>query len=376
MKRFVWLSAALLPLFVARPASAVTVLDDKEHDRSLSVGILLQPQLTFTEDGAPSGHDFSTDFFLRRVRMYTGGQIFKGMTFFLQVDQPNLGKGGAFEPLAFFRDAVLSYEFYRELSVDGGLILWPFTHNSLEGAGSLHTIDYRNPGLLYPGTEGKLFSDVGLQVRGLLFNDRLHYRAGAFEGARGPALPANPPAGTVPVNEKGIPRFMGMLRFNILGVEDKFFLQGVYFADKPLLSVGVGADFQPHALRISPTYVADYFALNADAFLEYPLNEDMEIIANAAVARWREGTGAVNTAISVFGEAGFRYKWIEPLVAVDWVKAEQGLRDYIDVRPGVNFWFRKHNANLKAEAAYSSDTRPATGADRQFVVTVQGQVFF
>ncbi len=375
MKRFVWFSVALLPLFVARSASAVTVLEDKEHDRSLSVGILLQPQLTFTQDGAPSGKDYSTDFFLRRVRMYTAGEIFKGMTFFVQIDQPNLGKGGNFETSAFFRDAVLSYEFMRELSIDGGLILWPFTHNSLEGAGSLHTIDYRNPGLIYPGTEGKLFSDVGLQLRGLALNDRLHYRAGVFEGARGPAIPAAAPT-AAPLNPKGIPRFMGMVRLNIFGVEDKFFFQGVYFAEHPMLSIGAGVDYQPQALRAPNNDVTDYFAVNGDVFLEYPLNEDNEVIANAAVADWRQGTNSPNTALTVFGEVGYRYKWIEPLVAADLVEAENNANEYFDIRPGVNFWFKKHNGNLKAEAAWSTDKRPATGIDRAFVVTVQGQVYF
>jgi hypothetical protein len=376
MKRLVSFVVALLPLIAARPAHAVTVYEDKENDRSVNVGILLQPQLTFTQDGAPSGHDLDTQFFLRRVRIYTGGEIFKGMTFFLQVDQPNLGKGGNFDTSVFFRDAVLSYQFFRPLSIDAGLILWPFTHNSLEGAGSLHTIDYRNPGLLYPATEGKLFSDVGVQLRGLAFNDRLHYRAGAFEGARGPAIPAGAPAGTAPINPKGIPRFMGMVRFNILGVEDQFFFKGVYFADSPLLSIGVGADFQPRALRAPDTSVTDYAAFNGDVFLEYPLNADNEIIANATIADWREGAGSPNTGLSSFGEVGYRYKWIEPVVALDWVHAEQKANDYFDVRPGVNFWFRKHYANLKAEAAWSTDTRPATGTDRQFVVTLQGQAFF
>src|SRR5439155_14082044 len=132
----------------------------------------------------------STDFLLRRVRTYVAGQIAKGWTFFLQVDQPNLDRGGDFTGPMFFRDAVMSYEVRRELSIDAGLILWPFTHNSLEGAGSLHTIDYRAPGLLYPLTEGRVFSDTGLQLRGLVLGDRLHYRVGAFEGARGPNIPA------------------------------------------------------------------------------------------------------------------------------------------------------------------------------------------
>ncbi|MBV9945678.1 MAG: hypothetical protein JOZ69_02395 [Myxococcales bacterium] len=367
-------------VLAGRQAQAVTVLDDKEHDRSLSVGILLQPQLTFTQDGAPppapTGHNLSTDFFLRRVRMYTAGQITKGLTFFLQIDQPNLGQNGNFVPSgttsAFFRDAVVSYEFAREFSIDGGLILFPFTHNSLEGAGSLHTVDYRPaPALNYPGNEGRIFSDVGVQLRGLLFDDRLHYRVGAFEGARaGSSTPPNPL-----INESGIPRFTGMLRFNILGVEDKFYFQGVYFAEKPLVSIGVGGDFQPHA-ETAPTGISDYAAANADVFVEYPLTGDDEIIANAAVADWRVGKNSPGTGVSVFGEAGYRHAWIEPLIAMDWFKADDNLRDYVDIRPGLNFWLRKHNGNIKAEAVWSSNWTPAEQHVRSFQVVVQGQVFF
>jgi hypothetical protein len=370
-----FLPIGLASLFVvARPALALTVFEDKATDRILNVGILLQPQVAFREDGAPSGHDLSTDFFLRRVRMYTGGQIAKGLTFFLQVDQPNLDLNGDFAAQLSFRDAWMSYEFAREINLDAGLILWPFTHNSLEGAGSLHTIDYRNPGLLYPTTEGKGFSDTGVQLRGLLLDDRLHYRVGAFEGARNnPA--ANMP-GATPINEKAIPRFMGMLRWNFLGVEDKFFLNGVYFADHPMLSVGVGADFQPNALRLGTTGVTDYSAFNADVFLEYPMPGDNAVIANLAVAKWNEGTGSPTTAVTVFGELGYRMGIIEPVLAVDYLKASDDVREFYDIRPEINFWFRKHNGNLKAEAAFSSDKRPPAFANRQFVVTVQGQVYF
>ncbi len=381
-------SAMIVSLFlvcvaVSRPVQAITVFEDKANDRSLSVGVLLQTQATFTAKGAPNG-DLSTDFFLRRVRMYAAGQIAKGLTFFLQIDQPNLDKGGDFSGPPFFRDAVMSYEVVRELSIDAGLILEPFTHNSLEGAGSLHTIDYRNGGLLYPATEGRLFSDTGVQLRGLVIGDRLHYRVVAFEGARGPAEAGVMPGatGVVPVNEKGIPRFMGMLRLNLLGVEDKFFFQGVYFTDHPLLSIGVGADYQPHALRVgaapnqSPN-VFNYSAFNADVFLEYPLPGDMEIIANAAVVKWNQGTGSIQTGTSVFGEAGFRIGIIEPIIAGDYFKAENNVRTFWDIRPELNLWFRKNNANVKAEFAYVKDERPSGGAATiSKIGTIQGQVYF
>jgi hypothetical protein len=130
--------------------------------------------------------------FLRRGRLIVSGEVMKGLTFFVDTDQPNWGKGGNWSGALIVQDAFGSYEVARELTVDAGFMLVPFTHNSVEGAGSLHALDYHLAMLHYPPGVGPALRDGGVQVRGLAFSDRLHYRVGIFEGVRGPGVAASP----------------------------------------------------------------------------------------------------------------------------------------------------------------------------------------
>lgn len=367
-------ATALASLFAASSAHAANVYEDKEKDISLNVGFLAQPQMQITQDGAPDAKSYSTDFFLRRARLYVFGAAAKNLTFFFDTDQPNWGKGGVWDQVFIVQDAFMSYEVRRELTIDAGFMLVPLSHHTLEGAASLHAIDYHSPSLHFPATMGKTLRDGGVQIRGLAFGDHLHYRLGVFEGARGPNLPAGAAPGTLPLNEDGEPRFAAQVRANILGVEDKFFMSGIYFADKPMLSIGAGYDYQRHSTRIV-NGVSNHAALSGDVFFEYPFSADDEILAKVQVTHWAEGTGSVATGLGTFGEAGFRHKWIEPLVAVDYFHAEKGLSDYYAVRGGLNFWLRKHATNIKAEVAWIDDDRPS-GAKRDVIGTVQGQIYF
>lgn len=376
--RLAAVSTAFGILLCASTASAINVAKDEEKHRSLDVGLLLQPQMQITKDGAPDASSTSTDFFLRRARLIVSGEVMQGLTFFFDTDQPNWGKNGAWNGAFIVQDAFASYEVRRELTFDAGFMLVPFTHHTLEGAASLHAIDYHAAMIHFPAGVGPAFRDGGVQARGLLFDDRVHYRLAVFEGVRGPgiATPA-PPAGSpgaMPLNAAGEPRFAAQVRFNILGVEDKFFLKGIYFADKPMLSVGAGYDYQRHSTRI-PLGISNHSAVSADAFFEYPLSQDQEILAKAAFVHYEEGTNSIATGNGGFGEAGFRYKWLEPLVGGDAFHALGGLQDYYAVRGGVNFWLSKHAANIKAEVAYTIDDRP-TAVKRDLVGTLQGQIFF
>jgi len=352
--------------------AAVTVVDDKEHDVSFKVSLILQAQVQFTQDGAPNGKSWSTDFFLRRARLLLFGQATKNFTYFFTIDQPNWGKGGDFTTSAFVQDVVLTYEPCRQIIVDAGLLAPPFMHNTLESAAWLNAIDYHAALLHYPAGMGKNFRDTGVQVRGLLFNDRLHYRAGVFEGVRGPAIPANAPTTTLPLNEDAEPRVAAMVRLNLLGAEDKYLMPGITLGETPTVSVGVGYDFQRHATRI-PNGISDHSAISGDIFADYPFSADDELVAKGAIMHWGEGTNNVASGLAAFGEAGFRHVWFEPVIGVDWFHAEHSLDDYYAVRGGLNFWIRKYTTNIKAEMAYIEDDA-ATGKKRGPVGTVQWQI--
>lgn len=373
--------AAVLML-ATTPAGAVNVLEDKEKGLSLDVAVLAQPQLQMTKDASPDG-GLSTDLFLRRTRLFVYGKVSKEISFFVDTDQPNWGKNGDFSSSMYVQDAVISWSPGRALTIDAGMLLVPFSHHGLEGAAGLNGLDYHTLVLPYATGIGKVLRDTGVVFRGLLFDDRIHYRVGAFEGVRGAApKTATDPA---PLNPHGEPRFTGELRFNVLGSEDRLFLGGIYFAEKPLFSVGAGFDWQHKAMRaLDGKAREDYFAVNGDAFLEYPFSADMELIAKGQFTHSQFGVGQPKTGDGFFAEAGFRYAWIEPVVAMDWFQqknftalsgvATNGTKT-TTLKGGVNFWARKHQTNVKAELGWSA-VKTAAATTHPLVFTLQGQVFF
>ena len=191
----------------APTAHAVPVVEDKEKGLAINVGALIQPQFQMTMSGAnsdtgpcgngdtdrcspgignPRGDGPSYDFFVRRARLMLWGSVNKQISFFIDTDEPNLGKGGSFATTTFIQDAFATYTFMPELRIDGGLMLVPLSHHTLEGATSLNALDYHSDLVRFP--TGRIFRDAGIQVRGVALEDHLHYRLGIFEGVRNGAL--------------------------------------------------------------------------------------------------------------------------------------------------------------------------------------------
>jgi hypothetical protein len=381
-------------------ASAVTVFKDDDKGVVVNVGVLAQPWFQVTAPGAANqgspgvgaadGESPSFDFFLRRVRLLAYGSITKELSYFVETDQPNLGKGGDFTSSMFIQDAFLSYAFAPEFTVDAGMMLVPLSHHTIEGAIGLNALDYHADVIRFPA--GKIFRDTGIQLRGLLLNKLIHYRLGVFEGVRQAAVPppAMPPAvPPTPLNENGLPRVAAQLRVNILGDESDFFLKGIYFTPKPLVSVGLGADLQSKGVRKLNGAPGTYHALSADVFVDYPFTAEDELVVKANYFNYGEGASGVpgSTALAAGGnafyaEAGFRHAWIEPLAFIEYLKAKNDSLSILSPHVGVNFWAMKHTFNIKADIGYRKTERPAVAPATGNVTlkdwsgTVQGQVFF
>jgi hypothetical protein len=408
-------TSLLAGLFIGSQAEAATVFKDEEKGVAVNVGVLLQPQFQLTAPagegkgstgiGAPDGKSPSFDFFLRRARILVYGNVTKDLAYFIETDQPNFGKGGDFTTSMFVQDAFFSYTVVPELKIDFGMMLVPLSHHTLEGATGLNALDYHSDTIRFPA--GKIFRDTGVQFRGLAAGNHLHYRLGIFEGVRNSAVPkdapvamgAMPPPAFAPLNKNGLPRLTAQVRANILGEEADFFLKGIYFSPKPIISVGVGADIQPNGVRKADGNPTLYRAISVDAFVEYPFTADDELIFKGNFFNYGEGT-PVNpnapatantlpgsTALATGGnafyaEVGFRHAWIEPLIFLDYLKASKDALTIMSPHVGANFWINKHAFNFKVDAGYKSTKTPAaaplmgTVEKKDILATVQGQVFF
>jgi hypothetical protein len=403
-------------MFMGSQAEAATVFKDEEKGVAVNVGALIQPWFQLTAPagdgkgsagiGAPDGKSPSFDFFLRRARILVYGNITKDLAYFIETDQPNMGKGGDFSVPMFVQDAFFSYTVVPEFKIDFGMMLVPLSHHTIEGAIGLNALDYHSDTIRFPA--GKIFRDNGVQFRGLVANNRLHYRLGIFEGVRS-TVPA--PANSRPLNKSGLPRLTAQVRANIMGDESDFFLKGIYFSPKPIISIGVGFDVQANGVRKLNGDPGLYRALSVDAFVEYPFTADDELIFKGNFFNYGEGSAVLTPAVAqvvdpttmmvttpgspavtvagssalaaggnaFYAEVGFRHAWIEPLAFIDYVKAKNDTLTIMSPHVGCNFWINKHTFNFKADVGYKSTKTPSamgTVEKKDILGTVQGQVFF
>jgi hypothetical protein len=244
----------------------------------------------------------------------------------------------------------------KEFEFDAGLMLLPWTHNSLTSSARFATldehVDVTKRG--YPAGSNGRGRDMGLLIRGLL-TDFIYYRVGVFNGvqsANGVAPTPALPAGLTGVNPGDSLAFVGTIRLNILGKEEGYAFCGVY-CGTPLFSIGFGADIQPRAIR-APTRTspgASYQGYFADLFLSLPFGDNEFVLEGGWVRTVYAGNGA---PISSASAAGLNLR----------NNAGNGFYGHIGIRFGPimpTFALETYNSNL-AEANVTSTTLSFLGA--------------
>jgi hypothetical protein len=357
------LLATLVALLHAGPAAAVKLTLGEEA--VLNVNVLLQPQSQLLKDAAPVGH-VGTDLYLRRIRLLVFGNVTKNLSFFIETDQPNYGRDGNFDVSLFMQDAFVSYMFADKVWVDAGLLIAPLSRHNLQGAIALNTVDY-HAGLVHftPGV-GKVWRDTGVQLRG--FAGPLGFRAALLNGAEGVRKP------DATVNPDDLPRGVAHVRWNFLTREEDLFFQGIYFDDKPRLSVGLGADYQPSAVATASGVHAS-LALATDVFLDIPLAGDQSVVFQTHVFHYREGFDNMMSGTGFFSEAGWRIGRFEPVLSGEYFNSRVVNQDQLILRPGFNVWFQGHTFNLKTEVAFAR-VGDLSRADTAITGTAQLQFFY
>ncbi len=363
-------------LLHAAPAGAVKLA--AKEDIWLDLHLLLQPWMQLRYEPAAE-RSFGNDFYLRRARIIVGGQLTKWVSFFVETDQPNWGKGGDWSKATFLvQDAYLSFDLHEAFKVVAGLVLIPFVHNAAQGATSLHTLDYHTELVKYPTGSHIVWRDVGVVVRGLVARKRIDYRlaitrgvADGFEVIK--ADPANPASVAIKSRTRSVPRFSGRVAFNLFDAEEGFFLGGTYHGSKKVLSVGAAFDVQPGVFGDGTAY----YGVGGDLFVDLPLGGNrrlsgqLDLVSYGARSNPERGIGLCFDLGVAFG------RW-EPMIALDWYrwnKATSFVDQSLGLHAGLAWWMLGHNVNLKLDLGL---LKPAglTMGKLQTVVTLQPQLFF
>ena len=338
----------------------------QKDELKVNLGLLLQPQALVEQAAAPDGGTGS-DFFLRRARLMLYGNLTSSVSFFVETEQANLGKGGDWSTSIFLLDAFGSVEVVPGVFIDGGLMLVPFTRHDLQAATSLNGVDYHSKLIEFPTGSQRIWRDVGVEGRAALADGMVILRGGVFNGVPGTA--ANMMTGVMERNDGDLPRLAGNARLVIVGKDDGFFLPGIRFSDEPTVSVGAGVDWQKGA-NASMTGPIDHLAFAGDVFAEIPVIEDQEVIAQATVAHYSDGAGVAATGTGGFVEAGYRIGRFEPLISAEKFNSDAAAGDYTGLHAGANAFFNKHKANLKLDVARVE----AGGAAAKIVAILQAQL--
>lgn len=235
----------------------------------IDFGFLAQGQAEWFT--SPLTKTTTQNLFLRRIRLIAGGQINDKLSFFIDSDSPNLGKGQAdgtkVAGNVYLQDVIFTYKFRTEFQLDGGLLLVPVSHNGAQGATSLLPVDYGPYSFLASDpTDSRVGRDYGLQARGYLFNKHIEYRAGAYQGRRNP-------------NANDSFRYTGRLVWYLFGSDTNFFYTGTTLGTKQILALGTSFDNQ-----------ANYHAQTVDLFYDQPLFKGDGLTVQADLTHYDGGT--------------------------------------------------------------------------------------
>jgi hypothetical protein len=255
------------------------------------------------------------------------------------------------------------------LKIDMGYMLPPSTHNADQGAGTLYGWDYfansfRNSNS-FNSSGAPVGRDAGVQLRGLVLDNHLEYRAGLFQGRR------NTASADGRVGDRNFFRFAARLQVNLLDPETGFFYAGSYLGTKRVLSLGAAVDLQ-----------GGYVHWGADAFADMPLGAGV-LTAQVNLAHYNGKdfivAGGISTPLAnqtaLMGEAGYLFDAanLSPIVRFERQWNDTANTHETRVGGGLAFWPYGHAFNLKA--FYMRVTPDAMGQHGFNQINVQAQVY-
>ena len=364
-------------------------IESKNGSASLKVGLLLQPQFETIGSSTAANEGSANNLFVRRARLLIGGTLFKNFEYFFETDTPNLFKadaaGAKSIPAMWVTDAFMTWKAYDDfLKFDVGYMLTPGAHNALQGAGTLLGLDYFSNSFNHQfvfNTGGPLVPvagrDAGLEVRGLLLDNHIEYRAGLFQGLRRAPEAAVPPDTTGEIASQNMFRFAGRLQINLLDAETGFFYAGTYLGKKKVASVGAALDVQ-----------SSYVHWAVDGFLDMPAGPG-SLTAQVNFSKWNGGTfippnmamppqPQLPNQTALMAEAGYRFDAfpIAPIAKIELQNFADSDAANTRIGGGLAYFPYGHNVNLKAFFT-NINAKPATGDSHSYnQFQLQGQLYF
>lgn len=246
LARAVALACLLCAAGAAQAGGTISLGDDK----SISLGLGLKTSYTSTEDAAPDGGR-SSDFNLDSARLYMNASLNKYVkaTFNTEKDANDNVK---------VLDAFGEFQFMPEFNIQMGRTIIPSDRANLSGG-------YYLPAWDFAGVGSQAYSkfasrDDGALVWGKVFDKKLVYSAGAFQGRRGTS------------NESDSMLFAGRVAYNFWDPEPApaYLTGSTYYGSANILTLAFWGQQQKNGVG-SAAVKDDYSTWGTDILLETKL---------------------------------------------------------------------------------------------------------
>ena len=248
------LALALMP----DPARAQVVV--KVNDTvNFRLGFQLQAWADWLQD--PISEGYQQSLFIRRVRFLLAGNLAKNVSFFMQTDNPNMGKtsarrgeGDQYRPPHAGR--VRRVESVRQRPVhygrgqDADALHAQFS--PVARRATCRSTAARSRSCRARAEQGDAGRDVGFQVKSYLADNHLEFRGGVFDGFRAPANAGG-------AGSRNSFRFVGRAVYNFCDTEMGYVPVGTNLGKRKIIAIGGGFDTQ-----------GSYNAYGGDFMLDLP----------------------------------------------------------------------------------------------------------
>jgi Phosphate-selective porin O and P len=173
----------LVLLFLPTLAQAQAIIKVND-DVWIRFGTQLQLWADEAQDSATK--EYNQNLYIRRARVLLTGSVAKDVTFFIQTDDPNLGKSPkALGSGYILQDGWAQWKIRDEFALNAGLMLIPLNRAELVSTTSFITVDISPTATVFATpTQTSGTRDTGFEAQGYVADGRLEYRAGLFQGIR------------------------------------------------------------------------------------------------------------------------------------------------------------------------------------------------